>query len=194
MVVPVDREGKVEDSTLLRREPTASTSLEAVSTRKAGGRQLNQQTQTVSKSVWCMTHIANSFLANTWLMLCNILHDFWDEVHTVLCVNCTTYNIMCRFWWIFVSSEVLYHLCCTNEALKLTHSPLKWVQPPLTHNCVYLCKKCGLLRISIVYINVAYCFAGWWLYFDSRRMCREEECEWSHWITEFRKTVSVHQV
>ena len=49
MVVPVDREGKVGDSSLLRREPAASTSLEPVSTRKAGGRQLNQQTQTVSK-------------------------------------------------------------------------------------------------------------------------------------------------
>lgn len=49
MVVPVDREGKVGDSTLLRREPAASTSQEAVSTRKAGGQQLNQRTQTVSK-------------------------------------------------------------------------------------------------------------------------------------------------
>ena len=57
MVVPVDREGKVGDSSLLRREPTASTSLEPVSTRKAGGRQLNQQTQTVSKSGQCMIHV-----------------------------------------------------------------------------------------------------------------------------------------
>ncbi len=49
MVVPVDREGKVGDSTLLRREPAASTSQEPISTRRAGGRQLNQQTQTVSE-------------------------------------------------------------------------------------------------------------------------------------------------
>lgn len=49
MVVPVDREGKVSDSTLLRRESTLSSALET-STRKAGGRPLNQETQTVSKT------------------------------------------------------------------------------------------------------------------------------------------------
>ena len=48
MVVPVDREGKLEDSTLLRREPPTSASLEPLSTRKAGGRPQNQGSQTVS--------------------------------------------------------------------------------------------------------------------------------------------------
>ena len=67
MVVPVDRDGKVGDSALLRREPTASASLESVSTRKAGGRQLNQQTQTVSKLVYriMITHIVNSLLGGS---------------------------------------------------------------------------------------------------------------------------------
>ena len=51
MVVPVDREGKVGDSSLLRREPTVSTTLKASSTRKAGGCQLNQGTQTVSELI-----------------------------------------------------------------------------------------------------------------------------------------------
>ena len=48
MVVPVDRDGKADDSTLLRRESTASVTLEAISTRKAGGRALNLGTQMVS--------------------------------------------------------------------------------------------------------------------------------------------------
>ena len=47
MVVPVDREGKVVDSTLLRREPSSSAALEPVNTRKAGGRQ-DRGPQTVS--------------------------------------------------------------------------------------------------------------------------------------------------
>ena len=52
MVVPVDREGKVGDSTSLKRESTLSASLESFSTRKAGGRPLNQGTQSVS-STYC---------------------------------------------------------------------------------------------------------------------------------------------
>ena len=92
MVVPVDREGKVEDSTLLRREPTASTSLEPVSTRKAGGRQLNQQTQTVSKSVWCMTHIVNSFIITNAVYMTS-------EMKSTECYAWIVYIIvrMCRF-------------------------------------------------------------------------------------------------
>ena len=48
MVVPVDRDGKGDDSTLLRRESTTSAAHEATSTRKAGGRPLNHGTQMVS--------------------------------------------------------------------------------------------------------------------------------------------------
>ena len=50
MVVPVDREGKLEDSTLLRRESSTSASLEPLNTRKAGGRTQNQGIQTVSNN------------------------------------------------------------------------------------------------------------------------------------------------
>ena len=51
MVVPVDREGKVVDSTLLRRDSAVSASLEpAGNTRKAGGRTQDRGPQTVSAS------------------------------------------------------------------------------------------------------------------------------------------------
>lgn len=49
MVVPVDREGREGESSLLNREPMAAAVLESVSSRKAGGRPRNQGiTQTVS--------------------------------------------------------------------------------------------------------------------------------------------------
>lgn len=48
MVVPVDREGKVVDSTLLRRDSAIPAALEAVSnTRKAGGRTQDKGPQIV---------------------------------------------------------------------------------------------------------------------------------------------------
>jgi len=48
MVVPVDREGKVVDSTLLRRDSAIPAALEAVgNTRKAGGRTQDKGPQMV---------------------------------------------------------------------------------------------------------------------------------------------------
>ena len=88
MVVPVDREGKVGDSTLLRRESTASTSLEASSTRKAGGRQLNQETQTVSKLVWCMIHIMDSWLLSEYFHSHNKRSPYSDNYNNA-CI-CTS--------------------------------------------------------------------------------------------------------
>lgn len=66
MAVPVDREGKVIDSTLLRREPTTSSSLEPISTRKAGGRPQNQGTQTVSRL--CFSPVLPVNLADALLL------------------------------------------------------------------------------------------------------------------------------
>ena len=46
----MDQEGKVGDSSLLRRDLSSSASLESVSTRKAGGKKVNRGTQTVRLS------------------------------------------------------------------------------------------------------------------------------------------------
>ena len=54
MVVPVDREGKVVDSTLLRRDSAIPASLEAAgNTRKAGGRTQDRGPQTVGVNLKC---------------------------------------------------------------------------------------------------------------------------------------------
>ena len=59
MVVPVDREGKVVDSTLLRRDTPSSSSYASdppISTRKAGGRQQDEGPQTVETHTYAHTH------------------------------------------------------------------------------------------------------------------------------------------
>ena len=54
MVVPVDREGKVGDCPLLRRD-TASASIEPISSRKAGGRKESAKPHKVSYNLFSLS-------------------------------------------------------------------------------------------------------------------------------------------
>ena len=81
MVVPVDREGKVVDSTLLRRDTPSSSSYASdppISTRKAGGRQQDEGPQTVETHTY----------AHTYTHLQTHLHSHTHtHTHTEIMVN-----------------------------------------------------------------------------------------------------------
>jgi hypothetical protein len=127
-------------------------------------------------------------------------HEFRSEGHSVLVLP------VCYVWTVllYMYVQVLVDIREFRSTLpSLLHKRGIEIDPltlEVSSNstlilCLYyLCEKYCLFRISVICMNVVYCFAGWWLHIDSRRVRREEKCEWPHWITEFRKTVSVHQV
>ena len=120
MVVPVDREGKVVDSTLLRRDTPSSSSYASdppISTRKAGGRQQDEGPQTVETHTYAhtYTHLQTHTLTHTHAHTHRNygkqvrIYTFKIIIDIILCT--------CRCSLTCVNSEVLYHPCYTREVL-----------------------------------------------------------------------------
>ena len=127
-------------------------------------------------------------------MWCSIIaHEFRDEVHTVFCIN---YVVVCAdFGWYSWVQEYSAIFATQKRHWNWPTHPWSEFNLHSTSLALFTCvKSIASIECPVVCVDAVCCFAGWWLHIDSRCVCREEECEWPHWISQFRKTVSLHRV